>query len=253
MEFINATPIESNNAVPVNIQDQHSVVVDFFFRKVLATVTLASPAINDLRTVTLTTGHGTNVGEMFVIKEGDYFYQALVLNVTADVITFDRPLDHAFTVAAVVQRCDINMAVDGSVTSQIFYISPSGTTLDLDINSIFFHIEDNVVMDSATFGGITKLARGVVVRRVNGENKVLFNVKSNGEFARHCLFSEYDSKAPAGVYGFRAVKQFNSQTGNGVSLRLNYATDDQLQIIIQDNLTGIAEFHATAQGHVVTD
>lgn len=245
--------LENNGAVPVNIQDQHSVVLDFFFRKVVATVALASAATRDTYTLNLVEGHGAIAGEVLVLKESNFFYQAIILNVVSNVITVDRPLDHAFSVSTTAQRCTINMNVDGSTTPQIFFISPASTTLDLDINAIHFHIEDNVAMDSSTFGGLAALTRGVVVRRVDGMHKVLFNVKTNGEFAHHCMTSDYDSKAPAGMYGFRAVKNFNSQSGNRVSIRLNYATNDQLQIIIQDNLTGLTEFHATAQGHIVTN
>lgn len=249
----NIWELESNGAMPINIQDQHSTAIDFFFRQVLNTITLSSTVTIDTYTCTLVAGHSVTVGDTLVFKEGTHFFQCQVLVVATNTITVDRPFDFAFTAAATGQRCNVNMAVDGSVTPVIFFITPANLSLDIDINAIIFHMEDNTAMDSSTFGGITALTRGVVVRSINGIHKCHFNVKSNGEFGHHCSLVEFDQKAPAGAYGIRAVKTFNGQNNDGVSIRLNSATSDQLQIIIQDNLTGLTEFHAVAHGHVVTN
>lgn len=245
--------LESNGAMPVNIQDQHSTLVEFFFRQVLNTITLASTVTIDTYTCTLVAGHNVVIGNTLVFKEGSNFFQCNVLNVVVDTITIDRPFDFAFTTGATGQRCNINMAVNGSVTPVTFFITPANLNVDIDINAITFHIEDNTAMDTSTFGGLTALARGCVIRVINGIHKCLFNVKSNGDFSHHCASVTYDDKAPAGLFGFRAIKTFNGQNNDGVSIRLNSATSDQLQIIIQDDLTGLTEFHAVVHGHVVTN
>lgn len=243
--------LEPSGGLPVYIQDQHTTLVSFFFRQVLNTVTVASNTTIDTYTVTLAAGHNVVVGDVLVLKEGVHFFQAEVITVVTNTITLDRPLDFAFTTAAIGQRCTINMNVNGSVTPQIFFITPAGLSIDVDINAIHMHIEDNVAMDTSTFGGLAALTRGVLLRYTNGSMKNLFNIKDNGEFGHHCTLVQYDDRAPAGIYGLRVVKTFNSQSYNGVTIRLSGPSNDQLQIIIQDDLTGLMEFHAIIQGHVV--
>jgi hypothetical protein len=117
-----------------------------------------------------------------------------------------------------------------------------------------FYIEDATAMNGATFGGIAALTRGVVVRSVNGVHKVHFNIKKNGDFGLHCDAVNYDDKAAgSSIWSITAVKRFNGQENQGVVIRLNSATSDQLQVIIQDDLTGLVVFHATAQGHAAQE
>jgi hypothetical protein len=220
-------------------------------RKVINAITLASTVVVGNYTATLVAGHGMVVGNMLVLKQDTSFFQAIVLNVATNTITIDRPFDYAYTAAATGQRCTYNMAVNGSVTPQVFYTGPADTNIALDINNIVFHLEDNLAMDTSKFGGIPTLTRGVVVRRVDGTTKNLMNVKNNGELANYCTHTVFDLKAPAGEYGFTAIKTFNSQMGNGVAIRLNNATRDELQIIIQDDLSDLISFYVMVQGHVV--
>jgi len=46
-------------------------------------------------------------------------------------------------------------------------------------------------------------------------------------------------------------KKFGGQENDGVVIRLYAETDDELQVIIQDNLTSLTDMHAVAIGHVV--
>lgn len=245
--------LESNGAMPVNIQDQTSVIVDVYMCQLINAVTLASNTTIDTYDVTLVAGHGVVVGNILCFKEGASFFQAEVLTVVTNTITLDRPLDFAFTTAAVVERTTNDMNVDGSVTRQIFRISPVNTTNKLDVTKIIFSIEDNAAMDTSTFGGLTKLARGIVLRKKDGTYKSIFNAKNNDDFLHHCAEYGFIDKAPAGYYGFRAIKKFAGQENHGVTIRLDPALSDELQVIVQDNLTGLTDFHVIVHGHVVTD
>lgn len=243
--------VDEGGAISVNVQDQTTTIVEFFAREILNTVTLAANAVAEAKTITLSPGHNVVTGDVIVLKEGSAFFQAKVTNVATNVITLDSPIDFAFTTAAIGQRCNINMNVNGSVTPRIFFISPVNLTVDVDITAVTFHIDDNAAMDTTTFWGIPKLANGVVLRRKDGVLKNIFNVKSNGDFAHHCDAPEFYSKIGGGEYSIVAKKRFSGQHNNGVALRLLSASADELQVIIQDDLTGLAEFHAIMQGHVL--
>jgi hypothetical protein len=253
--FIDKIPIEANGGVPVNMQDQHTADIDWYFRELLNTVTLSNTVTLGAYTCTLAANHNMVNGNAIIFKEGSSFFQAFVLNVNSNVITIDHPFDFAFTSSAYGERCNVNMAVDGSSTPRIFYTSPVGlTNVELDYTKIHFYIEDNTAMTGATFGGLTALSRGITIRTINGINKVHFNIKKNGEFRLHCDSVEFDDKASgSNVWSISAIKRFAGQENQGISIRLSSESSDQLQIIIQDNLTGLNVFHATAQGHAVTE
>ena len=61
--------LESNGAVPVNIQDQHSETVSLYFREVINAVTLAATITLGSRTCTLVAGHGVVTGNYLMFKQ----------------------------------------------------------------------------------------------------------------------------------------------------------------------------------------
>lgn len=245
--------LESNGAVPVNIQDQTTEIIDVFFCKLLNTVTLVSNVTADQNTATFVAWHSFVAWNMACFKEWTHFFQAVVLNVATDTITIDRPFDFAFTTAATVTRTTKEMNVDWSVTPQIFRISPVWTTVKFDITKIFFVIGDDSAMDSWKFGWIAALTKWIVVRKKDGVFKSIFNAKTNGDFSQHCQAVNYDDKAPSWQYWFRAIKNLAWQENQGVVIRLDPAENEELQVIIQDNLTGLLSFNCVALWHIVTE
>ncbi len=236
--------------IDVSLQDQTTPALSYYFLRVLGTATLAVPTAIDEYTVTLTAGHGAQIGEYLSINEGDRSFQTLVLTFNTNVITIDSPFDTAFSVAASVIRGSRAMNVNGSVTPVIFSIAPKFASI-WDVTRITFAIIDNVEMDSSKFGGIAALTRGIVVRTKNGHFTNIANIKTNSEFQARGLVLSYEEKAPAGLYGLTAYKQAAGQNAVGVAIRLDASTDDEFQIIIQDDLTALTAFTATIDGHVV--
>lgn len=237
----------------VYIQDQTTELVDVFFCRLLNNVTLSWNAVLDTNTASFNAWHWFVIGDMACFKQLSHFFQAQVIAVNTNTITFDRPFDYAFTTSALVQRTTKELNVDWSTTPQIYKISPVWLNVKFDITKLIFHIEDDTAMDSGKFWGITALTKGVVLRKKDGVYKSIFNAKTNGDFAHHCQEVQYDDKAPSGQYWFRAIKQIWGQDNHGVVIRLDPALNDELQVIIQDNLTTITEFHCIALGHVVLD
>lgn len=236
----------------VYIQDSDSKIIDFYFKRQLGLTTLASNATINSYTIELAEGHGVTNGEYLSFLEDNNATQSKVINVSTNTITLDSPIDYAYTTNALVRRTTIDMNVDGSSTPVIFNIVPAFNN-KWHINNINMSIEDNATMDTSLFGGLPALSKGVLIRIVDGATHNITSIKSNGEFEVRGFDVKYSDKAPSGYYGLHVTKSFNSQIGNGSAIYLDGSNSDELQIIIQDNLTGLSRLRATVQGHYVTE
>lgn len=248
-------PKESNGAVPVNIQDQTSEAIDAFFAQTQSLFSLAVPTVASSASVlnydfTAAGGHGISVSDEIILFDiaGDREFYAVVLGVAVNVITVDRPIDHVFPAPGFNAIVSTEMAVDGSVTEQIFALQVGQPR---DITRIIISIEDNSNMDSSTFGGGPALTRGWVFRIVNSFQKTIFNYKTNGDIQQMCFDVSYIDRAAPGLYGLSARISFAGQDKHGVALRISGT--DQLQWIVQDDLTGLVSVKCALQGHKVFD
>lgn len=245
---ISTVKLEYDGAIPVRLQDPTNETLDLYFIKSLNDVTLAANVTIDTYTLTLVNGHGCVAGDILRFKEGTRFMRAIVLTVATNTITIDTPFEYAFTTAASVSRGTYDMNVDGSTTRQIFEVSPSGMPIADHITGITLVIEASTATDDSKFGNLTALTNGIVLRVKDGTYKNIFNLKTNGAF-RHYGQLEYTDKSGGGNYGVALRQPFTEN--NGVIVRLDGLTNDSLQIIIQDNLTGLTKFRAKAHGHIV--
>lgn len=246
---------------PINdvfIQDQSTELIDLFLTKEIQSVTIASLTNIGDTTITITSASEPINGNLICLKEGSAFYQGRILSHSANStnwdVVLDTPLDFAFTLSGGCSERSSNMNVNGSVTPQIFTITPSGLTSGTkwDITRVLFAIEDEASMDSTKFGGIAKLTKGIVLRKKDGVYKNIMNIKDNGEFAERAFDISYDDRAsPSGKYFFRCRKTFAGQEKSGVVIRLESDTNDELQVIIQDDLTALTKFRCVLQGHTV--
>lgn len=242
-------PTESNGAVPVNIQDQHSPAVILYLYRHDVTTSLQYSTSVDTSFVSVNTITGIEEGDAITIYEGTHIFQSIVLDTTNNIIELSSPIDYAFTTQAEVHVGPWNMTVDGSSVAQEFHIHPPPLS-DFDIYTVVISITDNSEMDSKKFGGITQLPRGIVLRLENGTTHNLCLIVNNIGFSEQGYTLEYDSKAPSGVYGLRVCKNYHER--NGVSLRLVGSSNDAYKIIIQDNLTSLSSMNITINGHYVT-
>lgn len=241
--------IEDNN-VKIAIQDQHTLIVSNYLDIDLGTTTLTAGLSIDDIVVNVAGGHGVVAGNLLDIVENGRFYQGIVVSVLVDALTMDTPLDFAFTTSAIVRIGNHNLAVDGSVTTVVSKTKPPAG-VKWDITRVMVHIEDDTAMDSGRFGGIAALTNGVVLRMKDGTYQNIYNVKTNGELSQRSYDLRYDEKAPAGVFGLTSRTTFAGPSKHGVTIRLDGDTGDEIQLLIQDDLTGLDDFHIIAQGHVV--
>ena len=250
-------PMETNGAIPVNIQDQHTRALDIPFIQNLTPTTLSAKASPDDKTVTVTSTAGFTADASVVIAGGgEFYYGKQVGAVAGQVVTLDTPIDVEYAAGSIIFPGSHHMNVDGSGTTQIYQIGPVGgpagvSTIELDITRIMGYIQCGSAIDDSLFGNLAALANGVILRVNNDVIHNVWNVKTNGEIGLLCYDSSESAKAPAGSFGLRFRNTYAGQAKHGVTLRL--MPGDTLQILIQDNLSTLEDFVMMAQGHIVTD
>lgn len=242
--------ISEGNALKTSMQDQHTFIISAYLDfNINNTVIALDTAINDT-SVNVGSGHGAINGNILCITEGVRCYQGTIISVSDSVLTLDTPLDFAFTTSALVHIGEHDLSVDGS-DSTIIYNTYPPAGISWDITRIMVYIEDNVAMDSGKFGGIPALINGIVLRKKNGIYQNIYNLKTNGELSQRSYDVRYDDKAPAGVYALTSRTSFSGQDNHGVTIRLDGDDSDELQVLVQDDLSELSHLHIIAQGHVV--
>lgn len=249
---------ESNGALPVNIQDQHTLPLDALFAQAVSNFTLeedtvASGITSLVYDFTAATGHGISISNEILLLDviANRSLQAVVLNVVGDVITLDRPIDLLFPAASTLGRIITSeMAVDGSGTSQIFSLRAGSPPTDAT-RFLLTMLGGVTSMDDGKFGNIDALARGLVFRIYNSFQKTMLNFKTNQDIKQFCYDVRYSDNAPAGSTGLSARISYGGAAKHGVTLRIG--TNEVIQWIVQDDLTGLSSMKISAQGHEVTD
>jgi len=247
--------------VGVFIQDQTTEIIDLHVTQKIQDIDIVTNTSIDDVAITVSSAAEPTNGSTVCLREGSAFYQGQILSHVANGdnwdITLDTPLDYAYTTAGGCEEASIDLNVNGSVTKQVFEVSPKGLDegIKWDIVRFMVQINDASAMDDGKFGGATALTNGIVFRKVDGITKNLFNAKTNGDLAAHMYDVAYvdNTVGPSGLYGLRGRRTFGGQSKNGVVIRLSSETSDAFQIIVQDDLTVLDSFQIIAQGHIVED
>lgn len=250
-------PVDSNNNVNVNLVNNTNASVILPLVQELGETTLSVDGVIDEYIVTVTSVVGIAVGQHFRIinYDADRFYFGTILGISGNDITLDTPLDFAYLSGSEITYSNINMNVDGSVTPIKFKLrtgSPSIPSL-LDITRLIFYCTASSSVDLNKFGNLASLTNGIVFRRVNNSINNIFNVKTNGELASLMYdWNPYQASNPAqAIDGFVSRLTFAGQNKIGVALRVG--SDDNIEIIVQDDLSLLTSFIVIAEGHVVSD
>jgi len=243
---VNLTP----GSVNIRDIDDNTEPQDLLFAESLSQFTTAADTTASTTTTleydfTATTGHGIIVGDEILLIAADRSLRAYVTNVATDVITLDTPIDFVFPSGSIGLVINTNMAVDGSTTPRIFKVQAGATPILL--RRIIMTITDQTSMDDAKFGGIPALSNGVIFRIVDSFQKSIFNFKTNGDFRQWGYDLDYADKAPAGFFGASSRITFGGKEKHGTILKLSGA--DELQIVVQDDLTDLDTFRISAQGN----
>lgn len=264
----NYLAVKDNGSVDVNIQDQVTVPFDFFFVKVqgipttVAVEVIPITSTTILYTVDVTDASGCSVGDYFGLFNSDsdinnraYFGEIQAISIGGgtggtDRITLDTPLDFSFQIGDTAACFSRDLAVDGSSTPQIFSVQVgTGANQSIDITRFMVSMYTDSAVDLGSFGDLASLTNGLVLRRVNGKVNNIWNIKNNGELAN--ITFDYDTYTASGQ-GQDGCKFRNSYAGqdkHGVAIRLD--PGDSLQLIVQDDISGLDQFRVIAEGHYV--
>ena len=256
-EIIDIVFNDIDNCLDVCVQDQHSPVVIANFTSLDAETTNTVATAIDDRTITLNDTTGFVDGITVTIFNSDAARFTFIKQLGApvgNVITIDTPLDFAYPIGSFVSAGDDNIAVDGSITPQIFALrnTTERTPITIDITRLIFTCLTNDGVDLSKFGDIIGgITNGIVLRKVNEDFNNIFNAKTNSELAN--LMFDFEVAAasnPAqGQNGFIGRLTFSGQNKIGVTIRI--AENDDLQLIVQDDLSSLLEFKIKMEGHIV--
>lgn len=256
----------NENTLDVYIQDQHTEIIDLKLSILVNNVTLLNPTVINSNKINISSVSIPTNLQAICLKDinGTAFYQAEILTVISlggndYILIMDSPVDFNFNILDFGCLISIDLAVDGSITPIIFSISPVNLADDVewDITRIIMACGGEGIgptkeaPDDSDFMVGTNLINGIVLRSVNGIYKNIFNAKTNGELRTRTSDVNYQDKSKNGLYSTSFRRTFAGQDKNGVTIRLSAEDKDQLQIIIQDDLTNNFRCQAIVQGHVV--
>ena len=213
------------------------------------TDTLNAAATTGDYTITVTNGAQFTVDDRIKLTEGGN-RETSTIKITAiatNVLTMDKPLEHDYTTAAAVKTVIKSLNVDGSVTRQIFSISPPADELWHIYRLAIVMVHTTVASDDL-FGNQTKLPNGLVLRHENGGNNNLSVWRDNSDIMEDTgIDLRYSAKSGGGLFGSAARWTFKRA---GTVLHLDGSTGDTLIAIVQDDLTGLSDLEIKVQGHV---
>lgn len=246
----------ADGSVPVrNVpQSTPTIILPFVFQ--VGSTTLAVTAVINTYTVTVTSAVGLVIGQHFRIVDdiNDKFYFGEIISILGVVITMDTQLDFAYEAGSEVTFSNKNMNVDGSVTPVIFKARTGNLSIPsfVNITRIIFTCLTDGPVNLLLFGDLPKLTRGISMRIVRPTTQTnIFNLKNNEEIVNIAFdFTVFQGINPAqGVDGFTSRLTFGGESKMGTVIKM--AQDDNLEFIIQDDLTGLIRFIATFEGNIV--
>ena len=243
-------------SLEVSLQDQTTqAVISRFVNFTVATTITAEAAIGT-KIVSVADATGMAVGQHFTI-----FNQAVgrwtlgeIVAINSLDITIDSPLDWTLPVGSDMSTGSYDLSVDGSVTPVEFALrggtpAEDALAIEFDITRIVIQCKTSSAGALNFFGNIARLTNGLLFRRVDGSVQNIFNVKDNGGLANLSFDFSFYTASGHGTDGFVCRISFAGQDKMGVALRIGAGED--LQFIVQDDLTSLTSLYVVAEGHVV--
>lgn len=252
-------PVGTGSPLEVLQQSNTSPAVIVKFSKIKSERQLAVATAIDDWTITLDDATGVVDGDAFSIvnKDGARFTLGYVVGAPAgNVVSIDRPMDFEFQIGDYVAIRTTNMAVDGSVTPEVFSIRgdiSEEIPIEIDLTRIIFVALTPDAVDLSKFGHLAALTKGITLRHRNGILYNILNVKSNLDFEGITLdWKPYSAGVGnQGQDGFSCRLTFNGPDKLDTVVRLG--PNEDLEIVIPENLSTITLFECRVEGSFVTE
>jgi len=238
----------------VHVADVHDTVVnEYFHRHTGVSDTIAVESSKQDTSIVVTNGGLFAVGKEIQLtngEEGTTFPK--ITAIATNTLTLDRPLDHAYLVGATVEIISTNMAVLGTLANPIsFKAEPNSTDL-WHVVRFLFSMTHGTAGDLGLFGNIEELLNGVVMRIYKAEfdqygTFALF--KTNSDIKDNMYDVDFDTRSTGGgTYG--TTGRGSIKLGTGAVPKVDGSKGDFVELLIQDDLTGLISFKQKIQGHI---
>lgn len=247
--------------VDVLLNDQHSDSFDAYLGIQQQTgITLTADASEGDRVVSVSASHGFVAGSYLALSKPSRVYIGYVVSVNVNDITLDRliPEDFLAVETSIIRGTD-QLNVTGTAGSPITaWMSALGYSGKFDLTNIVIAMTSTNLPAWDNYGDLATLTYGCTLRVVYDKGMPtqrivnLCNIKSNSHLAQMSDSLEiFDETKPFGVNGLIARLGFGGQEKRGVVIRLGGT--DELEYVIQDDLSTLLEHRVMVRGHVVVD
>jgi len=248
----NGVRVVNDGSIDVNIQDSTSPKIIAYFNNIEAEELITVTGAIDDTSITVSDGTLFTTGQYVIIFSvpDNRFTTFRLISKNVNVLNLDTPLDFAYPIGSFVSGGQTNMAVDGSVTPRVFGVRNTDQAIgaSYDISRLMFAAVCDGTLDLSKFADQTALLKGFVIREKDGVYRNLFNIKSNAEMDN--LMFDFKMITANGQAKAGFVGRF-TLTKLGALSRLRPGED--LQCIIQDDLSGILSFEIQVQGSEVVN
>lgn len=240
-------------ALDIHVADVHWEAVNRYLFRYDGVATTLATAISgpglDYQ-INVASAVGFAVGDKIRIGNGTSdLTLPTITAIAGTVFTLDRYIDVVHAVGIPVSKVHINMnSAVGSMAAPVAYtITPDGSNV-WHLTRLIITLVHGTAGDPGLFGDLAPLANGVVLRVVNnGVPTTLTNWKTSGDMKNDMFSVEFDARSGGGgVFGTTALADFASV---GTVIRLDGATGDFLEVLVQDSLAGLVSMSIKGQGH----
>lgn len=240
-------------ALDVTLADTNfNLINELFYQTTAVSTTIAVDTTANATSLTVASATGFTVGDVLDIYNGDReTVFPSITNIVGNVFTLDKPLDNIYTVGDSVDMIITNMAEVGTLASpKSFKVMPlAGQTIDL--TRILIEMTHSSAGDNGLFGDLSGLTNGCVLRVYSGLTDTFTSLtiwKTNSDIAVDMYDISYPTRSGGGgLYGTNARGTFKNA---GAVIRLIGDNSDYLELLVQDDLSGLDSFRIKAQGHL---
>jgi hypothetical protein len=254
-------PATGDYVLNIHDADVHSSIINVYLHQHTATTTtVATATTGDGSEYTLDIADATGFANLDYIHINTTSIETThpriisaspALPTTGPVtLTLDRRLDKVHSIGDSVIKVTIDMAsqVGTMASPQEYFAGPENGAV-WHLTRILFAMELSTAGDLGLFGNIAKLTNGVLLRaRINNQYYTLTNWKDNAGFKVDMFDVEFDLRSGGGgTHGLSGRGTFKQA---GSIVRLDSATNDRLELYVQDDITAINSFTMKSQGHL---
>jgi len=248
------TPVSFNKPLPIDTVDTHHVVINELFHRHTGVETTFSAAVTAGDTViNVADGSSINNNDPIELKNGtvEVTFPIVISGGGTNTLQLDRPIDNDFAIGDTVLVVSTDMRVNGSISAPVsFKMQPEVDEIWHIVRFLLAMIHSSEADDSK-FGGIAALTNGCILRGYNAtadQFRTFTNWKSNFDIKMDMFDLEYTDKAGGTNFGTNGRGAIKDATG--AVPQIDGGAGDYLELLIQDDLTGLSKFSLKGQGHI---